>query len=349
MVAELIELDASNARQAPVGLSLAPAEAMLLSPSHPFLRHGTWRAFALDGRGGVGTRAVASLDARQQSDGRPVGCIGFVSIGEAAGGDAAAGLREVLGAAAAWLRRQGVGEIRCPVQLSTWYGHRAVTGGFTEAGGPPPFLLEPRNGPALVEGLATLGFMPAHRAVSTFAASDAVLADGAEVLRRPGLRSLRDRPLRFEDLDAELRLLHALSLEIFRDNWGSSQISLDEFISVYRPVAHIADPELVRVLESPTGEPIGFAFALPGAPATSAASGDAPPFVVKTLGIVPAARRRTPGIGVALTAMIHRAAVERGHRRAIHALMTDDDAAHRLSTRWGPALRTYATFASEAP
>jgi hypothetical protein len=350
MVAELIELDASEAGQVLTGLSLAPAEAMLLSPEHPFLRHGTWRAFALDRGGGAGTRMVASLDTRQQSGGRPVGCIGFVRTVAAAERDgAAADLDEVLGAAAAWLRREGAGEIRCPVQLSTWYGHRAVMGGFSEAGGAPPFLLEPRNGPMLVDGLTALGFTPAHRAVSTIAASDAVLAHGAEVLGRPGLRDLRDRPFRPRDLDAELQLLHTLSLEIFRDNWGFSGISLDEFLAVYRPVARIADPELVRILETAGGEPIGFSFALPDSPVLPPAGAEPPAVVLKTLGIVPAARRRNPGIGVALTAMIHRAAVERGYRRAIHALMTDGDAAHRLSTRWGPTMRTYATFAGGAP
>ena len=67
-------------------------------------------------------------------------------------------------------------------------------------------------------------------------------------------------------------------------------------------------------------------------------------FVVKTLGVTEEARRRTPGVGAALTGIVHRVALERGWSQGIHGLMAENSVAHRLSLRWGREFRWYATF-----
>jgi hypothetical protein len=231
--------------------------------------------------------------------------------------------------------------IRCPVQLSTWYGHRTVTDGFPNSGGAPAFLLEPRSDRALVDLLLAGDFAPAHRAVSYVVDPDTVIAGSRPALDRLCRAGLVDRPIRAAVLEDELRLLHRLSLGIFRGSWGFSEISFEEFGAMYRPLARMADLELVRVLETDAGDPLGFAFAMPSDPA-SPGSG---PFIVKSLGLIPEAARRYPGAGVGLTALIHGAARDRGHLGGIHALMAEDSMAHRLSMRWGTRLRSYATFA----
>jgi hypothetical protein len=65
---------------------------------------------------------------------------------------------------------------------------------------------------------------------------------------------------------------------------------------------------------------------------------------VKTLGVLAEARRRHPGAGAGLTALIHQAARDRGYVGGIHALMAHGSMAHRLSMKWGTQIRSYATF-----
>jgi hypothetical protein len=71
--------------------------------------------------------------------------------------------------------------------------------------------------------------------------------------------------------------------------------------------------------------------------------------VVKTIGVLPEERRRCPGIGAALAALVHGLAQERGYRVGIHAWMTEGSVAHRTSSHWGTWLRSYATFERPLP
>lgn len=335
MRTELLEADAGALATLEDRLALTPGERALLSPLHPFLRYGSWRMFAglIDGR--LAARVVASLDERQRSATGPAGCIGFASLGD--GAAAATAAREVLDRASAWLRARGVDVIRYPVQLSTWYGHRAVTGPFSADGGEAPFFLEPANDRRVVDLAVADGFRPAHRAVSYAVTADAVISSAAHVLARLRAAGVRDRALRPAALDDELGLLHGLSTEIFRRSWAFSEISFEEFRLLYRPMAERIDPELVRVLETRAGDAFGFAFAAPD-PRNPGR------LVVKTLGVTAEGLRRYPGSGAGLTAMLHLAARERGYERAVHALMAEGSGAHRLSRRWGTLLRTYATY-----
>jgi len=339
---ELLELDPGELGPAAPILSLSPGEAALLAPDHPFLQHGEWRAFAAFHGGTLTARLVASIDPRQASHGRAVGCIGFANVSdEEASAPSGTATEPVLAAAVGWLRERRVGVIRCPVQFSTWYGHRAITGSFPDSGGAPAFLLEPRSDRSLVDLLLASDFAPAHRAVSYAVDPEIVIVSARPALGRLYRAGLADRPLRASSLEEELRLLHRLSIDIFRGSWGFSEISIDEFGAMYRPLAHFADPELVRVLETADGHPIGFAFAMPD----DAGLPGAGRFIVKSLGLLPEMRRRYPGAGAGLAALIHLAARDRGYDGGIHALMAQDSMAHRLSMRWGTQLRSYATFA----
>lgn len=328
----------------------SPAEQRLLAPDHPFLRHGRWRAFADGDEREPGARIVASVDPRQRTAAGPLGCLAFATFtpGASAGGSAddpvTPAARRVLAAAEGWLRGQGAVVVRAPVQLSTWYGHRVVTGGFPDEGGVAPFPLEPRADRALVALLEAGGFTPAHHAVSCLVDPRVVIAQAGPALARAARGGLRDRAIRLDDLDAELELLHRLSTEIFRGTWGLSEIDLEEFAAIYRPFAGVADPALIRVLEEPGEGPVGFALGLGDVAGPGPVSPGGPAFVLKTIGVTAGARRRHPGLGAALTAMVHRAALERGYVAGIHALMARGSVAHRMSLRWGREIRAYATF-----
>ena len=320
----------------------SPAELLLLAPDHPFLGFGTWRAFAARRGDVVLARMVASIDARQHSANGPVGCIGFVDLGADGAGpdDGRMAAQRVLAAALDWLKGHGVGIVRGPVQFSTWYGHRAMTDSLPSDGGVPAFPLEPQNGRAVVDLLRASGFSPAHRAVSVAVRSDAVIGSAGRVLARLGRAGWSDRAFRMDAIEDELALLYRLSSEIFRDSWGFSEISFAEFSALYRPMAHLADAELVRFAIDGSGRPLGFVFSLPAHPEGA----NAPAFVVKSLGVLSDARKRFPGSGAALAAVIHRSAISRGLRDGIHATMAEGSGAHRTSLRWGTWIRSYATF-----
>lgn len=322
------------------------AEARLLAADHPFLRHGCWRGFAAGTGPELTARIVASVDPRQRTAAGPVGCLGFPALmpDATAEEEVTPAARDVLAAGLDWLRGQGAAVVRAPVQFSTWYGHRLVTGGFPDEGGLPPFPREPRADRDLLALLETSGFTPTHRAVSCVVDPRAVVEQAGPALTRAGRSGFRDRAIRLDDLDAELALLHGLSVEIFRGTWGMSAIDREEFCAIYRPLAAVVDPELIRVLEEPGGRPVGFALGLGGAAGPDPLTPGGSAFVLKTIGVTAEALRRHPGLGAALAAMLHRAALERGYVAGIHALMARASMAHRLSLRWGREIRTYATF-----
>jgi hypothetical protein len=335
---------------APDASTLAPTrtEHDLLRPDHPFLSFGAWWGFVACRRGQPRARLVASVDPRQRAAGRPVGVLGFF-----AGVDDHEALATALEAAEGWLRDHGARVVRGPVQFSTWFGHRAMTAGFPAAGGAPVFPFEPANPPALAHLLAGAGYRPAHRAVSHLVSHERVLAGTQRGVNRMRAAGFRERPLDLARLECELGLLHTLALEIFRDSWGYSATSRAEFTAFFAPLARHVDPELVRIAEDPEGRAVGFVLALPaslgnpdGLPRAHivASGGPASAVVLKTLGVLPDIRRRCPGLGSALTAIVHEVARRDGYTHGIHALMAEGSYAQRTSAGWGHRLRAYATF-----
>lgn len=323
-------------------VALSPLEASLLRADHPFLRVGSWRAFSATRRGRPVARLVASIDGRQRADGRPVGAVGFI-----AGRDTEA-LISAMETAISWLATTGVGVVRCPVQLSTWFGHRAVLDGFPEAGGAPWFVMEPRNSPALADAIRATGFVEAHRAVSYLVDHERAIARNQRGLARLHRAGFHDRPLDLTRPVDELRRLHRLSSAIFAGAWGYSELSFEEFAALYEPLLGTVDPRLLRIVESSDGEAVGFVFGVMdpgmGTKPSLDRTNDECRLVVKTIGVLPGVRRRWPGVGSALVAIVHEVARGLGSVGGIHALMAEGSSAHRASTKWGTSFRTYATF-----
>ena len=318
-----------------------------LALDHPFLQAGTWRAFVA-GDGHDEVRLVASIDPRQRVAADLVGAIGFIaSRGDVRRPASVAAMRLALEAAERWLRRSGASVVRGPVQFSTWYGHRAMTDGFPERGGPPPFPMEPLNGPGLAEVLTGARYTVAHAAASYEVPVERWVAGaqlGERLMRSAGFT---DRPIRLDRLDAELRTIHAISMAAFRRSWGFSEISLDEFQAIYRPLVPHIEPAFVRLAISPEGNPVGFVLALAG-PAASPGAPDAR-FVVKSIAVLPEVRHVAPGVGTGLAVAVHRQAAASGYRAAIHACVADEAYTQRISARVGERIRSYATFEKVLP
>lgn len=326
---------------------LAPGELdwsadQRLAPDHPFLRYGTWRAF-VGGYPRHEVRVVASVDPRQRTAAGQVGAIGFIT---SRGGSRApvigTAMRAAVAAAESWLVAHGCWVARCPVQFSTWYGHRAMTDGFPEQGGPVPFPMEPAAIPGLAAVMDEAGFRVAHAAASYRIEAERWIQEarlGETLMRAHGFR---DRAIRLDRLDHELQTIHAISTAAFRRSWGFSDIALDEFLSIYGPLLGLVDPVLVRIADSPDGLSVGFVFAFAD-PAVPPGRPDAS-FVVKSLAVLPDVRRASPGIGTGLAVTVHRLAAARGYPIAIHACAANDAYTQRISARSGERFRSYATY-----
>ncbi|MCC6628376.1 MAG: GNAT family N-acetyltransferase [Chloroflexi bacterium] len=309
-------------------LPLAASERRLLGPGQPFLHQGVRRAFVARTGTGVAVRLVASLDPRQRAAGGAVGAIGFIA------GDDPAALGAALDAGAAWLASAGAAVVRAPLQLSTWYSHRAITVLHPALGGMPPFPLEPVTGVGLPAVLAAGGYRPASEAVSLVADPRAVVADTRQIVARLHRAGFAERPFNPARPVEELARLHRLTADAFAGSWGFTPIEEDEFQHAFAPLVASTDPAFVRFLLDPAGQPVGFIFAL--------MAGET--LVVKTLAVAPDVRRQHPGFGLALAGVAHELAVARGATRAIHALMAVGSTSARIAGRWGTPLRRYATF-----
>jgi hypothetical protein len=337
----LTTLPGSSVAAAPTTLERSGLQASIVAALaagiHPFLAFGRAEEFAVTLRAGT-ARLVASVDSRQDAPHGPVGSIGFISArGEVAAFD------QALGAARRWLRGLGVADIRCPVDLSTWYGHRTIVAGFPEEGGLPGFLLEPQGAPWLPGRLEAHGFRADSRGVATLVPNGAAIAATAAALHRAEAAGYRDRAVDRAAAEAELDLLYRLSSTIFKGAAGFSPISAAEFLALHGPLLGLVEPELVRIMEDPAGEPVGLAFAIvdrhgprPGEPGAQ--------FVFKTIGVLPAARQAFPGLGWALVGRIHGLAAERGLGQAVHAIAATGSYSARTSSRWGTPFRQYASF-----
>lgn len=311
--------------------------AALRSGSHPFLAFGRTEEVEVARPAGI-TRLIASVDSRQAGPDGPIGSIGFLEVDA----DTMA-FDRALDAADRWLRGLGVVDVRCPVNLSTWYGHRTIVESFPELGGAPPFPLEPSGAPWLPARLAANGFRPDSRGVATLVPNDRAIAATAPSLERALDAGYRDRPIEPRSAAAELDLLHGLSSTIFATAAGFSPISREEFHALYGPLVDIVDPALVRIMEDPAGEPVGFVFAVTdrGGPHSYASAAQ---FVLKTIGVLPAARRAFPGLGWAMVSRVHALAEERGFGVGIHAVAAESSYSARFSARWGTRIRRYASF-----
>ncbi len=149
------------------------------------------------------------------------------------------------------------------------------------------------------------------------------------------------RALRGEHFEDELRQIHSLALESFRQNFLYSPIEVDDFLALYRDLRPFIRPELVFLLEQ-RGRLVGFLFGIPdylqghkGAPIDTV--------LLKTLALHPGLRGQ--GLGRLMVARFHEAADRLGYRRVIHALMHEDNHMLRISRHTARPIRQYTLYA----
>ncbi len=292
-----------------------------------FDRYGARRHFVLKGSAGPLAGLTASVHPGLRSrDGEPLGLLGHFAVPDEPGA-----LAELLEPALEWLREQGCTQLRAPVTHHTWLPYRLVVEGF----GPPPFYGEPVNARHLPGLLAGAGFEVVrayYSALSTdlSAQVERTGARGAALLRA-GYRLRRLNPAAAAQ---ELDTLHTLALKAFATNFGYVPVDREEFGRLVGPALGLVDPRLVLVATAPDGRPAAFLFALqdPSDPSGRTA-------VIKTLGVVPA--HQGSGLGSLMVAELHRAALNLGCSRMVHALMPDEGPSRAISERGAELFRRY--------
>lgn len=259
-----------------------------------------------------------------------VGVIGHFS----ATANAQAAVEELLEAANGRLIAAGLRVAIGPMDGSTWHSYRFIA----ERGSEPPFFLETEHPAEWPDWWQAAGFRPLATYYSAMtddlAWVDPRAARAEERLRSEGVALRCLQPERFE---AELRAIHALSLEAFAGNFLYTPVGAEEFVSRYRRVEWIVRPEFVWLAER-AGELVGFVFCLPDQ-TQAARGGRITNLIVKTLAVRPG--RAYAGLGAVLMPPVRAAARAAGFTRLIHAFMHEANPSLRLSAHYARSFRRY--------
>ncbi|HEY5595688.1 MAG TPA: GNAT family N-acetyltransferase [Candidatus Bipolaricaulota bacterium] len=259
-------------------------------------------------------------------------------IGHYAAQNAEAG-RSLLQHACAQLQVQGCALAVGPMDGNTWRSYRLIT----DQGAEPPFFLEMRHPPDWPEHFSDLGFTVL---ANYFSALNQNLQQDprlSELRRRVGGQGIQVRPFDPAHFDQEISRIYELSITGFGDNFLYSPIGWNEFYGMYSPIKPHLRPELVLIAEREQ-KPVGFLFALPDL--LQAQRGRAVDTVIfKTVAVLP--ELGGSGLGSLLVAEGHRVAAELGFKRAIHALMYEDNVSRKISAHYAKPMRRYSLFAKE--
>lgn len=300
---------------------LTPAEARRLRPDLSFVAV----AGAIDqARASVWWRDTVPLR------GQRVGVVGHYAASDEESGAA------VLAHACDVLRANGATLAVGPMDANTWHRYRLVTW----SAGDHAFLLEPDNPCSWGSHFAHAGFAPLagyHSACCDDTASLPLDAEGAARLLQEGFRIRR---LDGSRMESELHTLWTVACDAFAGNFLYTPIAETEFRSLYAAAIGSMPKDMVAIAEQ-AGRVAGFLVAYPDA--LQAARGERIDTVVlKTLAIVGAQKRR--GIGRWLFDHAIAAARDAGYRRAIFALIHDDNPSARLGGDRRRIFRRYTLY-----
>jgi GNAT superfamily N-acetyltransferase len=224
---------------------------------HPFYQHGAAQQFlAWRGNEPVG-RILASDDPLYNAKhDDSVGCFGmFESIEDPEVADA------LLDAAAEWMTTRGRTRIMGPINYSTNYECGLLIDGFDT----PPRVMMNHNPPYYRGLLESWGLVKAKDLYAWWfdRIDNQIDASWRSRVERVAARGgVTVRPLRLNDLQAEVLRLQTIFNEAWKDNWGGVPMTEAEFQSMARELVHFAKPELM-LLSEVEGQAVGFSLSLP--------------------------------------------------------------------------------------
>jgi GNAT superfamily N-acetyltransferase len=227
-----------------------------------------------------------------------------------------------------------------PMDGNTWRHYRFVT----DAGSEPSFLLEPANPPQWPLQFQRAGFTPLAEYFSALNTNLALKDErSARHLARLAERGVLVRTAEGEDLEQLLGRIYAVSRVSFTQNFLYAEIPEAAFRAQYAKILPYLRPELILLAERGT-ELVGYLFAIPDL--SQAARGVAvDTFLIKTVAILPDPELR--GLGGVLVGLAHRQGLRLGFRRAIHALMHENNVSRNISGHFATTIRRYTLYSRE--
>ena len=267
-------------------------------------------------------------------DGRKVGTLGDCSLEDSI--EALNLIKE----AAEYLNREKKCEIVIgPMNGNTWMKHRLIT----ESTGRPPFLAEPIEPNYLENLFSGAGFTPLSHYSSSIVDLTTPQPDFSDLNLRIGEKGYSVREMSPDFFERDLKIIHAISLQSFSDNFLYTDISEDHFLNAYQAMKELVDPNYVLICEH-EGKPAAFLFCIPDALAVQ--RGDTPSLIVKTLAVLP--EHRSHGIGTWLVDFAQSRAIDNDYSEAIHALQFESNSSLRISRRFrAQPFRKYALIAKD--
>ena len=222
---------------------------------HPFYQHGAAIPLvAYRGRRIVGRILVSDDPLYNAHHEDNVGCFGmFESVDDPAVAGA------LLNAAADWLARRGRSRMMGPIDYSMNYSCGLLVEGFDS----PPRVMMNHNPPYYRRLLESCGLTKAKDLYAWwFDRENRIERWRPRVERAVARIGVVVRPLRRDDLPAEILRCRAIYNEAWKDNWGDVPMTLAEFEHLTKFLLHLAVPELLLVAEV-NGRAVAFSMTLP--------------------------------------------------------------------------------------
>jgi len=255
-----IELPYSIYRHDPLWVPPLRSEvrAQFNPQTNPFLEHVEYDLFLLKEDDAVIGRIAAFIDQTAVTFwGEPIGMYGYF---ECIDDEAASTM--LLETAAEWLRSRGMKAMRGP-----WSFVSEEWGLVVEGFSPPPCIMAPYNPPYYDKLMSTFGLEKVKDLLCYYISA----AEGYEIPER--ILKLTDRvaerygvtvrPVNMKNYEDEAQIILDLSNRSIINNWGYTPVSKAEAAAMARDLKQILQPNGALIAEDSTGQPVGFALALP--------------------------------------------------------------------------------------
>jgi hypothetical protein len=229
-----------------------------LSPRHPAAETQRWQLWTAYRDGMAAGRVGACIDtAHERLHGERWCWVGFF---ECTDDEAVAGA--LFDVAFAWAGQEGARTCIGPASFTLNDECGLLVDNFDD----PPVFLTPYNPPYYERLWVGAGWRPEMDLWAwRFEESTTALSERqTRVLERLRARSsLRIRGAVMRDFDAEVGRLFEVYNAAWEKNWGFAPMSQAEVTHLAKQVKPIANPDLVVLVEAPSGEPVAVVIALP--------------------------------------------------------------------------------------
>ncbi|MBU0628438.1 MAG: GNAT family N-acetyltransferase [Nanoarchaeota archaeon] len=294
----------------------------LLSEYNPFFKHAKIRNFMAIGENGILGHVSAIIDSRLKG----VGIIGFYDSIQDINVS-----KLLLDNATNHLKLNKCNVIRGPINLSIWNGYR-----FIENLKRKPNLFDPFNKDYYPDFWKEYGFKVAERYISAVRNDfNHVIPHTKENYKSALNEGFRIRNFDKEKAESELKIVHYLSSQIFKDSWNIAEISFEEFYYIYKDIIKKADTSFCEIIEDKDSNPVGFCFSIPNPSIKKQV-------ILKTLGIL--SEFQGKGLAAALLYSQHIKAKEKGFREFYYPLIRVGNNVTKFPYEGYEIITNYASF-----